>query len=868
MLRLTLAQMRRSAGRLVAAGIAIAIGTAFVAAALFGGSVINTTTAKALTASLGDADVVLEGWDVTRDLVEPINDLPGVDAAFGQLSIFQEINFEGRNEYLMINSVANDKRLAVLSLENGAEPRSADEIALPAEAAERLGAKIGDTVTVPVTTYSIDDDGDYTESSTTHTLTVVGTTADLSGAFISYGGGALMTEAGQNVLLGPDAEDISLDHITVVAAEGVSANALKADISQLVDQDFPDQEIAVRTHAEQVQLATERVTGDTNVLLVVVLAFAVVALFVAGLVITNTFQVLIAQRTRQLALLRCVGATRAQISRSVTVEALILGLLASLAGLALGAALIQGTLTVLSRSDLGVPLPESLEFSLVNVLVPLITGTVVTLLASISPARAATRVAPLAALRPASAPEVRSKAGAFRLTISLLGVIGGAILLVLGVFIAKSETMTGFLIAVLGGMASFVGVIVGGVFVIPRVVGLFGNLAGRLTGATAKIATANTVRNPRRTAATATALLIGVTLVTMMSTGAAIARSTLNSALVDHFPIDIAVGETTSDSQVMNPRIAPEMAKVEGVREVAEIPQAPVTVEITEGSGAIADGAEMTAITIDKAAEAGAINESKVVPVPAGSVLLGSINGYDFGLNDGDPAKEIQVTGPQGAKTLRVLETTGHIDSGLVLNAADFADIAGTGEVHAVWMSVDDAYPAINTYSAVSERISDLTEGTDESYMIAGSAAERAMFEQIIDTLLLVVVGLLAVAVVIALIGVANTLSLSVIERRRESALLRALGLTRGRLRLMLAIEATLITGVGALLGVLLGLIYGFAGASVIFGEMTSDGIVMTVPWRDIALVLGVALAAGLLASVMPARSATKTPPVAALAEE
>src|SRR5690625_2617747 len=148
-----------------------------------------------------------------------------------------------------------------------------------------------------------------------------------------------------------------------------------------------------------------------------------------------------------------------------------------------------------------------------------------------SPARAATRVAPLAALRPTSAPGLRSKAGKFRLTISLLGMIGGGLLLIFGVILAKTEALLGFGVAVLGGMASFIGVIVGGVFVIPKVVGLFGKLAGRLTGATAKIATANTVRNPRRTAATATALLIGVTLVTMMSTGAAIARSTLNSEI-------------------------------------------------------------------------------------------------------------------------------------------------------------------------------------------------------------------------------------------------------------------------------------------------------------------------------------------------
>ena len=147
-----------------------------------------------------------------------------------------------------------------------------------------------------------------------------------------------------------------------------------------------------------------------------------------------------------------------------------------------------------------------------------------------------------------------------------------------------------------------------------------------------------------------------------------------------------------------------------------------------------------------------------------------------------------------------------------------------------------------------------------------GAAAEREQYEQIIDTLLAIVVGLLGVAVVIALIGVANTLSLSVIERRREHALLRATGLTRGQLRGVLASEGLLIAGVGAVLGAVLGLVYGWAGTAVILGG-TGD-VVLAVPWLSLLGVGAVAALAGLLASVLPARSAVRTPPVAALAAE
>lgn len=869
MLRLSLAQMRRSAGRLVAAGIAIAIGTAFVAAALFGGSVIRNTTAQSLTASLGDADVVVTGWNANQQLLEDIDALPGVDAAFGQVNSFEDLNFQGRHEFTMVNSPAPDDRLAVLTISEGTPPNTKDEIALSPGSMERLNISIGDEVTIPVTTYQVDDDEGYDGSSKVFKLRVTGVTSDESGAFISYGGSALVTAEAQREFLGWEPDESVFEQITVAASSDISAADLKSEIKGLIDDNYANAELTVRTNAEQVEHATEQVTGDTDVLLIVILSFAVVALFVAGLVITNTFQVLIAQRTRQLALLRCVGATKSQVSRSVTIESLILGFLASVGGFALGAALIQGTLSVLARSDLQVPLQTAIDLSPVNVLVPIITGTVVTLLAAISPARAATRVAPLAALRPADGPQVRSTAGKFRLVISLLGTVGGAALLVLGVFIAKTDPLLGFFVAVLGGMSSFIGIIIGGVFVIPQIVGFFGNIAGRLTGATAKIATANTVRNPRRTAATATALLIGVTLVTMMSTGASIARSTFNSVLVDEFPVDIAVGDIEPDSPEINPRIAPEIARIEGIDKIAEVPQALVDVAVTEGGGVIADsGTEMVAVTIDQAAQSGAIAQTSSIPVPSGSVYVGNFNSYDFGLDGDDPAKTITVSGPAGEKSLTIAGSLPHIPSGIVVNESDFTDLAGNGDVHALWMSLDDSHPAIDTFSTVTERVSELTEGTDTSYMISGSAAERALFEQVIDTLLLIVIGLLAVAVIIALIGVANTLSLSVIERRRESALLRALGLTRSRLRSMLAIEAVLITGVGALLGVLLGLVYGYAGSSVIFGQITGSGMQVTLPWRDIAIVLVVALVAGLLASVMPARSATKASPVEALAEE
>lgn len=177
-----------------------------------------------------------------------------------------------------------------------------------------------------------------------------------------------------------------------------------------------------------------------------------------------------------------------------------------------------------------------------------------------------------------------------------------------------------------------------------------------------------------------------------------------------------------------------------------------------------------------------------------------------------------------------------------------------------LWVGLDDTGDATQVVPAIQDAI----VSSDTPVEVAGIAVERAAMQSVIDTILGVIVGLLAVAVVIALIGVANTLSLSVIERRRESATLRAIGLSRAQLRWMLAIEGMLIAGVGAVLGIVLGVLYGWAGAATALSVM--GDVSLAVPWRDVALVLVVALVAGLVASVVPGRTAARTSPVAALA--
>jgi putative ABC transport system permease protein len=420
---------------------------------------------------------------------------------------------------------------------------------------------------------------------------------------------------------------------------------------------------------------------------------------------------------------------------------------------------------------------------------------------------------------------------------------------------------------VLGGALSFLGVVLGSVFWLPRVVGAVGHLVGR-TGTGARLAAANTVRNPRRTAATSTALLIGVTLVTMMSTGAASARVTLADQLDTQYPVDVQIegGAAVVDAdgaveQLVGPGLVRTVEAVDGVDRVTTVVEAELVLTTSDGSEGFVTGAAL------EAAEATALLRvpSMVEGLTDGTVVLPENTAADLGLAAGDSvAVRGTVVDPSTGGTTATAATVDRtvvvtdLPSGVAVTPATLTALDAPGAAVQAWVRLADGADPARVVPAVQDALS------DTAVQVTGAAVERAMFESIIDTLLAVVIGLLAVAVVIALIGVANTLSLSVLERRRESATLRVIGLSRAQLRATLAVEGMLIAGVGALLGVVLGVVYGWAGTATVLG-MLGD-VSLAVPWTDLVLVLVVALAAGLLASVLPGRSAARTSPVAALA--
>nr|WP_239522531.1 FtsX-like permease family protein [Geodermatophilus sabuli] len=578
--------------------------------------------------------------------------------------------------------------------------------------------------------------------------------------------------------------------------------------------------------------------GNATALAAVLLVFGTVAVVVAGLVIANTFAVLLAQRTRELALLRCVGATARQVRRSVLGEAALTGLAASLLGVGAGI----GLAAVVSRLAEGVdsPVPLSgLSVPWPAVAAGLAVGVLTTLLAALAPARGATRVAPLAALRPTDPAPLHSRPGVLRLVLGLLLLLPGAALLVLGVLLPH------VLVALPGGVLSFLGVVLLAQRAVPPVVRAAGGLVTRAGGVPARLAAGNATRNPGRTAATATALLIGVTLTTAMVVGTASTRASASAGLAAAYPADVVVEGLSGQ---LPGTLLPQLEGVDGVAGGTALRSAEVTGP---------DGQAWTASGVDAATAVPVLRSTVDTPLPdSGEVVVPEWQAEAWAVTDGDV---VSLDGPAGSAPLRVQVAE---ESPLLLTGADLARLDPAAPVGQLWLRLADA--EAGAQDAVVDAVTDTVGTAVGDAQVTGVVSLRRQMNEVLDVLLLVVTGLLGVAVVIALIGVGNTLALSVVERRQENGLLRAMGLTRRQLRGLLAWESVLVAGVAAVLGVVLGGVYGMAGTASVLGM--AGEVVLAVPWLQVAAIVVVATVAGLLASVLPARCAVRTPPVAALA--
>lgn len=823
MLRLTLASIRLYRRRYTATALAIILGVAFCAATFAATAAAKRGLGDALAAQYSAADVVVRPntGSVREATAAQVADLPEVSAVTVADNAWLPVQWADTpgDSYTSIGEIATAASLRWQRLAEGAFPKGADQVVLSEALAERHGVSVGDTVDVSI-------------RSRPFSAEVVGLVESIKGGdapevFVADG---VVDDwrrvGGTSELLVKAASGSSPDDVAAaVSAAGVAGQVLTTD--------------EARTEA------TSSLTDDIDLLGLMFQAFAAIALFVAGLVIANTFTIVLAQRSRDLALMRCVGALRRQVLTTVLAEAVVLGLAASLAGVGVGLGLAAALVAVLNQTS--VPVPMTLAVPGLAVLaIPFLLGAAITVLAAIGPARRATRVAPLAALRPDQPVTVRSAPGAVRVVAGLLfGAVGGAILVL-------AMQRSSLLLGVAGGGVSFFGVLVLGPVIVPAILRVVGWVQGMLPrrlngGVPASLSIANSLRNPRRTAATTSALLIGVTLISVLTVGASSLSASATAAVDHNNPVDVVV----SANDGISPEIVQRITDTDGVASAVTIEGKSVTIKGRDVVVASVSQDQVDDVVRD-AALRGRLASSARAEVPWGSSDLISFRGAD----------DVTLPGIDG-DAISVRATTSTLPEGPILVPAEvLAKVKGTPVTGAMWLRIDpdqDARALMADLDAIA---------TDDGGIgITGGYLERSTIDRALDIMLLIASALLGMAVVIALVGVGNTLSLSVIERSREQALLRALGMTRVQQRAMLASEAALMALVAAGLGVALGIGFGYAATVTAIGNVTEQSAVLDVPWQRLGLVVVGALVAGLLASLMPARRAAKITPASALSE-
>ena len=555
--------------------------------------------------------------------------------------------------------------------------------------------------------------------------------------------------------------------------------------------------------------------------------FAGVAVLVGAFIINNTFSITVAQRTRQMAMLRAIGASGRQVKRSVLIEAAVIGVLASAAGLAAGVAVAAGLRQLMSV--FGFDMPDGPTVIDPNAMtLSFAVGVIVTVLSAWLPARRAARIAPIEALRDVS---VDRSAGSVRRAVA------GSVVTAVGVAALLAGLGGELALVGVGALATFAGVAVLGPVLARPVAKVFG-LPLRLRGLSGELATRNATRNPKRTARTAASLMIGVALVGFMTVFAASAKTSMAGSLETEFTGTHIVQAGGSDTMSgLSPDLADELRTTPGVDVVS---QSRMSRAVIDGSATDAFYA-FDATTVDEVFVLGSV-EGDLDSLGADGIAVSAEHAVEQGWTIGST---VPATFPSGDTTLVVeaIYTSGTDWVGSMFVDLDALRANGGNELdYRVYVSGDEA--AINSVAA--------------AYPSADVLDKDAFLDVVsteIDTMLAMFYALLMLAVVIALLGIANTLALSIHERTRELGLLRAVGMGRSQVRSTVRWESIIIAVFGTTLGLAIGTFFGWA----IVRAMADEGIdTLTVPIGSLAVVTVIAALAGAMAAVMPARRAAK----------
>ncbi|WP_405583655.1 ABC transporter permease [Streptomyces sp. NBC_01092] len=841
-------------GRMALSAVAVLLSVAFVSGTLVFTDTMNTTFDKLFAVTSSDVTVSpKEAKDeddgagtgkpasLPASTVEQVAAVDGVQKAEGSVGSMSVtvVNSENKNmgsstgaPTIAGNWTKND--LKSMEITSGHAPRGPTEVMVDADTADKHDLTLGDQLRTIAATGDI----------RARIVGIASWKVTNPGAAVVY----FDTETAQRTLLGATGR---FTQVSVTAADGVSDAQLKANVAGALDGAYK-----IQTAKEAADENRKDVGAFMDVIKYAMLGFAGIAFLVGIFLIINTFSMLVAQRTREIGLMRAIGSSRRQVNRSVLVEALLLGFIGSVLGVGAGVGIAIGLMKLMSMAGMNLSTAD-LTVKVTTPVVGLILGVVVTVLAAYLPARRAGKVSPMAALRDAGTP-ADGKAGWVRALVGL--VLTGAGAFALYAAATADKASDGALMLGGGVVLSLIGFVVIGPLLAGAVVRVISAVLLRAFGPVGRMAERNALRNPRRTGATGAALMIGLALVACLSVVGSSMVASATSELDKSVGADFIV---MSEQQDFVPQAEKAMQQTPGLAHVTRYKDVDATLTSPDGK---TDDSGITAADPTYAEDLRRTTTAGTLSAAYGkdAMSVGSDYAKKHGVHVGDTI-DVAFKGGETAK-LKVAAITD--DDTAIDQGARYLSI----ETLSKYLPADRIPQNVMMFGKAKEGQEEaayaaLKKSLDAypQYQVRDQTDYKQELKDQVGQLLNMVYGLLALAIIVAVLGVVNTLALSVVERTREIGLLRAIGLSRRQLRRMIRMESVVIALFGALLGLGLGMGWGATAQKLLALEGLN---VLDIPWPTIIAVFIGSAFVGLFAALVPAFRAGRMNVLNAIATE
>lgn len=854
MLKATLRSFLAHKGRLLLSALAVVLSVAFVAGSLIFSDTVSRTFDRLFASTSADVTVqpkqdldenVPSGATPTvpASLAQRVDKVDGVERALVDIDVQNLTVVDSDNEPVGPTTgaptIATNWKVTERSpvkLTSGHAPRGDGEALLDADTADKKHLKIGDTLNV------IAQPGSFK-------VRIVGIatfTTTNPGAALLF----LDTPTAQTKLLGKPGAATS---ISVDAAAGVSDDRLKRRVAADLGSAYE-----YKTADEQAKSSAEQLGGFLDVIKYVMLGFAGIAVLVGVFLIVNTFSMLIAQRTRELGLLRALGADRRQVRRSVLTEALLLGVVSSTVGLAAGVGLAIGLIKLMSAFGMNLKSTE-MVVGWGTPVAAYVVGVGVTFVAAYLPARRAAGVSPMAALSDAEITGVGRPLRVRAVVGLIVGALGAAALV--GCATATKTSSAASLLG-LGVVLTLIATVIAGPLLVRPVIRVLGGAFPALFGPIGRMSQRNALRNPRRTGATAAALMVGLALVGGMSVASASMTKSFDQQIDKTLGADFVV--QNSNFQPFPEEVTQKVRATDGVGLVVRQRFAPVAVRLPDGKRVETTAAGYDQ-RLDEVARVTYAQGDTAAALAPGHLAMDATYAKDHDVRVGS---RLPVEFPaQRRAELTVAALTDQdnsdgfgMEGGLYFGFETVEKYVPGGQDSALYVNAASGTSADQLRSRLDKTLDPYPQ-----VQVRDQADYKKLIHDQIAVLLYLVYALLGLAIIIAVLGVVNTLALSVVERTREIGLLRAIGLARRQLRRMIRLESVVIAVFGAVLGLALGLIWGVCIQQV----LALQGMkALAVPWGTVVAVVIGAGVVGIVAAWLPALRASRMNVLAAIAHE